>query len=224
MKVFKNILKMIYSLLTLAACGAFAYVLISYVAPEAIPGPDIEVAHLLWATGAILLLSIPSLITVMRFVARVTGQGLLAVGALFVWLLIAPLGLLIASLVGIVSSIVGMAKSGEGSVDADTASTLASDEIYRASKDRAARRLLDDTYSGDVTIDDGESFTSYHKVALIDFMDDKYALISPVEAESGVAEAYRIYISEDGLYDLERVNDRLAYTIIYDRYRRLLNN
>ena len=32
------------------------------------------------------------------------------------------------------------------------------------------------------------------------------------------------YIAEDGLYDLERVTDRLAYTIIYDRYRRLINN
>ena len=224
MKIFKLIVKLIYSLITLAACGAFAYIFVLYVAPGTLPGPQIEMLHLLIAIGVLVLFSLPTVISLMRFIARVTGQGLLAFGALLIWLLIAPAGLLIASIVGIIASIVGFCKCSGDGVDLDTQSTLASDEIYRASKDRAARRLIDGAYNGDITIDDGESFTTYHKVALIDFMDDKYALISPATTADGVAEAYRIYIAEDGLYDLERVTDRLAYTIIYDRYRRLINN
>lgn len=223
--MIKQIAKILYSILSLGAVAAFVYILTAYILPDAgLTLVEADVWLVLFAYTITLLLSMPTAIKFMIFAARFTEHWLFAIGAFLVWSFIAPIGLFVASIVGIISAIVGIVRANRERAEKDDDTSLASDLIYRASRDRAARRLLDDNFDEDITIDDGRTVTVFRQIALIDFMDGKYALLSSLVKEDNVAEAYRIFIAEDGLYDLELVTDRLAYTIIYDRYRRLLGN
>lgn len=97
--------------------------------------------------------------------------------------------------------------------------------MWRASADRAVKKILDDSYNGDIRIDDGVDAKVYKQVALINLNMQKYALLAEYD-ESGIpsreADIFAIVPSSTKGNTLTLVEDATLAEKIFSVYRTLL--
>ena len=224
MKTLKLTLRSLYAILAFCSIVAYAIIIVNYVNTGDLFGISDEmliVEAFLACHAAAFVISLPSLITVLVFISKTTGKAMLAVAAFGIGLLIAPITLIITTIVSVIRLIRDLAKPREIGEDALEST---SQEILRISTDRAARRLLDDNFDEDIAIDDGTAVRNFRQIALIEYRGENYALLSPLDEAGNVAYAYRVYLEDEDTYALEHVTDRILYTRIYDKYRRLIES
>lgn len=96
--------------------------------------------------------------------------------------------------------------------------------MWRMSADRAVRKILDDSYKGDIRIDDGVSPKIYKQVALINLSMQKYALLAEYGEDGAPSTEADIFaIVPDGSYNtLTLVEDKELAEKIFSVYRTLL--
>ena len=97
--------------------------------------------------------------------------------------------------------------------------------MWRASADRAVKKILDDSYKGDIRIDDGVEAKIYKQVALIKLNMQNYALLAEYD-ESGVpsseADIFAIVPGSGRANTLVLVEDQELGEKIFSVYRTLL--
>lgn len=101
-----------------------------------------------------------------------------------------------------------------------------SSSVWRASSRQAIAKILDDSYKGDIKLDDGIESKTYKQVALIKLTGRQYALLSPKNTQDelyGSAVAFAIAPdARTGERTLQAVEDEGLYKKIFSVYETLL--
>ena len=213
--MFKNIVRTLYTLLTLLGVGYYAYEITRLVSAESL---EIVSLEYLISHGVIFVVALPLFLPMCIKAARLTEKAMIGVALFGVGLLLSPLALIIVTVYSIVITVRGYIDSAP-----KPDLSLTSLEIYRYSMHRAAEKLLDDNFDEDITVDDGEEIRRYRQIALIEDSEDKYALLCPIDTDDGTAYAFLID-KENGLYTLTHVTDKTLYSRLYRKYKRLLES
>ena len=107
----------------------------------------------------------------------------------------------------------------------DHSSERIRDALHRSSANRAVNKILDESYKGDIKIDDGTDPKVYKQVALIKLSHQQYALLAERDENgnaSSVASAFAIVPDARYGNTLTLVEDEALKERIFAVYRALL--